>query len=71
MSRIVEDPNSRKSHESYFIQLADWLAFAAHRSRYVDPKGPYSSGLWDQVTDLHLAEVNRLAGGPPAIVKYP
>ncbi len=71
MSRIVEDPNSRKSHESYFIQLADWLAFAAHRSTYVDPKGPHSSSLWDQVTALHLAEVNRLKGGPPAIVRYP
>jgi len=71
MSHIVEDPNSRQSHESYFIQLADWMAFAAHRSTYVDPKGPYSSGLWDQVTPLHLAEVNRLAGGPPAIVRYP
>lgn len=71
MSRIVEDPNSRKSHESYFIQLADWLAFAAHRSRHVDPKGPFSAGLWDQVGDMHLTEVNRLTGGPPAIVKYP
>ena len=71
MSRIVEDPNSRKSHESYFIQLADWLAFAAHRSRHVDPKGPFSAGLWDEVAGLHLADVNRLRGGPPAIVKYP
>ena len=71
MSRIVEDPNSRKSHESYFIQLADWLAFAAHRSSYVDPKGPYSASLWDGVGALHLAEVNRLTGGPPAIVRYP
>jgi len=71
MSRIVEDPNSRKSHESYFIQLADWLAFAAHRSYHVDPKGPYSERLWDRVSALHLTEVNQLTGGPPAIVKYP
>ena len=71
MDRIVEDPNSRASHESYFIQLADWLAFAAHRSEYIDPKGPFSSGLWDRTGKIQLAAVNRLAGGPPAIVKYP
>jgi len=71
MNRIVEDPNSRASHESYFIQVADWLTFAAHRSVHVDPKGPFSSGLWDNMGPVHLTQVNQLAGGPPAIVKYP
>jgi hypothetical protein len=71
MSRIVEDPNPRQSHESYLIQAADWLAFAAHRSSYVDPKGPFSSGLWGHVANMHVLEVNQLTGGPPAIVSYP
>jgi hypothetical protein len=71
MNRIVEDPNSRQSHESYFIQLADWLAFAAHRSNYIDPKGPFSSGLWDRTAPVQLTAVNQVTGGPPAIVKYP
>lgn len=69
--RIVEDPVSRMSHDSYFIQVADWLAFAAHRSTYVDPKGPYSQGLWDLVAPVHLTEVNKVTGGPPGIVLYP
>ena len=41
--RIVEDPNIRRSHHSYFIQAVDVAAFAAYQwyapSRYVSKKG--------------------------------
>jgi hypothetical protein len=70
-NRIVEDPNDRKSHDSYFVQLADWNAFAAHRSRYVDPQPAVSPMLWDELTPIHLAEVNSVRGGPPGLVIYP
>lgn len=65
MNRIIEDPNSRASHESYFIQLADLLAFAAHRSTYVDPKGPFSSALWDRTAPIQLTAVNQPGWRPP------
>lgn len=68
--RIVEDPNDRQSHDSYFIQLADWNAFAAHRSKYIDPMPGVDRGMWDQLGDRRLLAVNRLAGGPPGIKVY-
>jgi hypothetical protein len=69
--RIVEDPNDRKSHDSYLVQLADWNALACHRSRYLDPTPRMLTDLWDQMPSRHLREVNELTGGPPGIVVWP
>jgi hypothetical protein len=69
--RVVEDPNDRRSHDSYFIQFADWCAFAAHRSKYVDPHAPVRDDLWDALAGLHLLAVNKVRGGPPGMVIYP
>jgi Protein of unknown function (DUF3800) len=69
--RIIEDPNDRQSHDSYFIQLADWNAFACHRSQYVDPKPHVPDDLWDELGDCRLLAVNKVTGGPPGIVVYP
>jgi hypothetical protein len=69
--RVLEDPNERSSVDSYFVQLADWNAYAAHRSQYVDPKPKVPSDLWDELGATLLLEVNRVRGGPPAIVRYP
>ena len=71
VDRIVEDPNPRRSQESYFVQMADWNAFAAHRSRYVRPRQGSMAGLWDLLAPVHLTAVNAVRGGPPAIVRYP
>jgi hypothetical protein len=70
-TRIVEDPNDRTSEDSYFIQLADWDAYAAHRSSYVDPVPAVNAGLWDQLGDRRLLAVNKVVGGPPGIKVYP
>lgn len=70
-TRLVEDPNDRLSHHSLFIQLADWNAFAAHRSHYVDPRRPDAAALWDDLGESRLKEVNKLRGGPRGIVKWP
>ena len=69
--RLIEDPNERKSQDSYFIQLADWNAYAAHRSTYVDPIRRIPDDLWDELDQVLLLQVNALRGGPPGIVKYP
>jgi hypothetical protein len=73
-NRIVEDPNDRPSHDSYFIQLADWNAFAAHRSQYVDPRLVEFAAAWDSLGQSRLLPVNRVRQGinaPPGIVVYP
>jgi hypothetical protein len=69
--RIIEDPNERKSQDSYFIQLADWNAYATLRSSYVEPTARVPVDLWDELGQILLLEVNTLRGGPPGIVRYP
>ena len=69
--RIIEDPNDRQSHDSYFIQLADWNAFAAHRSSHVDPMPGVDATLWDLLGPRLLLDVNKVTGGPPGIVVWP
>jgi hypothetical protein len=69
IGNIIEDPNNRQSHDSYFIQLADWNALATHRSKYVDPQGQVPNNLWDELNKVLLRDVNKVKGGPPGIVK--
>lgn len=71
VQRIVEDPSARDSADSYFVQVADWNAYAAHRSNYVDAVASTPSDLWDGLGDIRILEVNRVTGGPPGIVVYP
>ncbi|MFZ5980633.1 MAG: DUF3800 domain-containing protein [Candidatus Zixiibacteriota bacterium] len=71
VSNILEDPTERKSEHSYFIQLADWNAYVAHRSKYIDPVKRISPNLWDCLGSALLLPVNKLRGGPPGIVVYP
>ncbi|MBI4234636.1 MAG: DUF3800 domain-containing protein [Chloroflexi bacterium] len=69
--RIVEDPNDRHSQDSYLIQLADWNAYAALRSPYLEPRKKVRQDLWDRLAPLIVKEVNSVAGGPPGIVVWP
>jgi hypothetical protein len=74
-SQLLEDPNDRRSGDSYFVQLADLNAYACHRSRYIQPVRRMSSTMWDNLKshfgDVRLIDVNSIRGGPPGIVKYP
>jgi hypothetical protein len=60
---IVEDPNFRKSWESYFIQLADLNAYAAHRAVY--PEDYFDGSYWELLGDTRVKEVSKLRPGHP------
>ncbi|MCB1634848.1 MAG: DUF3800 domain-containing protein [Xanthomonadales bacterium] len=66
---IVEDSSDRRSHESYFIQLADLNAYAAFRR--VFPGATFGADLYEELGDARVTEVNRLSGGPTGIVVWP
>jgi len=70
--RIIEDPNDRLSHESLFIQLADWNAFAALRSHYLAPRVASFATAWDQLNSC-LVQVERLTDPPhiPGMKLFP
>jgi len=71
---LLDDPVSRKSHESYFIQLADLDAYAAFRSYYAPPVRPVTivpQGMWDELGAARMGAVNQLSGGTPGIVVWP
>lgn len=71
---ILDDPVPRKSHESYFIQLADLNAYAAFRKLYPPPVRPVQivpQNMWDELGSAALTKVNALSGGPPGIVSWP
>jgi len=75
--RILEDPNNRKSTDSYFVQLADLNAYASHRSKYVEPVSKMSPDIWDELAtdfdDIRVSEINKNDKGvrPPGIKIYP
>ena len=75
VERVLEDPNDRKSEDSYFVQLADLNAFATHRYGAIDPKKRTPDDLWDRLSgsggDVRILEVNSLRGGPPGIKRFP
>ena len=70
-ARVVEDPNDRRSEDSYFIQLADLCAYAAHRSAHCAPLRGVPTDLWDELGSLRHPHVNSVRGGPPGMVVYP
>lgn len=61
---LIEDPVPRQSHESYFIQLADLNAYAAHR--LVFPTGGFPARMWDNLGSAILTDANKYSGGPAA-----
>jgi hypothetical protein len=66
---IVEDPNFRRSQESYFIQLTDLNAYAAYRHIY--PESYFGEEYWDQLGDTRVKEVTKIRGGPTGIKVWP
>lgn len=70
-TRLVDDPVSRDSAQSYFVQLADLSAYAAFRRLYPPPQRPVQivpQTMWDELGQAAFAPANRYSGGPPGIV---
>jgi hypothetical protein len=66
---VVEDPSPRNSRDSYFIQLADLVAYAAVRR--IDPTARFGVTAWNLLGPSRIKEVSRLVGGPFGIVAWP
>jgi hypothetical protein len=70
-ARLLDDPVSRDSSQSYFLQMADLAAYAAFRRHYPPPPRPVHivpTLMWDEMADARYAPVNMYSGGPPGIV---
>lgn len=75
-NRLIDDPVSRNSQQSLFIQVADLVAYAAFRRVYPEPTSRKHSvvpaDMWDELGPARMAEVNQRSGGPsPGIVTWP
>jgi hypothetical protein len=75
-TRLLDDPVSRDSRQSYFLQLADMAAYAAFRRLYPPPahRGVVvPERMWDFLGNAHFTPVRNTwrYGGPPAIVPGP
>jgi len=74
-TNIIEDPFDRRSQESYFVQLADLNAFAAHR--HLDPTKKFGPNMWDLLGASRIEQVNSLTRArgaqprPCGIVNFP
>lgn len=71
---LVDDPVVRRSHESYFVQLADLAAYAAFRNIYPPPARTVQivpRTMWTELGSAAFAPVNQFSGGTPGIVVAP
>lgn len=71
---LLDDPTSRDSRHSYFLQLADLTAYAAYRAVFAPPPRPVQicpQDSWDQIGKARHVPANKLKGGIPALVVWP
>jgi hypothetical protein len=76
---LIDDPVSRDSKQSYFIQLADLTAYAAFRRIHPPPTRQQPicpQAMWDELGEAIYEDANYLARldhreDPPGIVSWP
>lgn len=76
---LLDDPVSRDSRQSYFLQLADLDAYAAFRCLHPSPQrrdhriSIVPAQMWNYLGSAHMTVVRNTAKypGPPAIVPWP
>lgn len=70
---LLDDPVSRTSVQSYFLQLADLDAYAAFRRVFLPPPRHthvVPNLMWDNLGSARNADVNKRAGGPSNGIVY-
>lgn len=71
---IIDDPSPRASHHSFFIQMADLVAYAGWRT-YMPPSKSIArvcpSSMWTHLGAATHTKVNSRAGGTPGVVVRP
>ena len=74
---LIDDPVPRNSSQSYFIQLADFCAYAAFRRLYPPPvkRSVCPTTMWDELGPARFAAANQLAAlqqpTHPGLVVWP
>ena len=72
---LIDDPVSRNSRQSYFLQLADLNAYAAFRRAFPPPPRPVQivpQMAWEALRSARFAAANMRKGGPSdGIVLWP
>ncbi|NMO56757.1 DUF3800 domain-containing protein [Actinoplanes sp. TBRC 11911] len=69
--KLIDDPVPRRSDHSYFIQLADLVAYAAFRNTVAPGRNIATvcpQGMWHEIGAAIRTETNRFSGGTPGIV---
>lgn len=66
---MLEDPNFRRSSESYFVQLADLNSYAAYRRVFPEPW--FGTAFWEELGGVRVEAVNKYRPGPKGIVVRP
>lgn len=69
--RLLDDPVSRDSRQSYFLQLADLAAYSAFRRHYPPPPRRVQivpRDMWEELGTAIHTPANMYSGGPPGIV---
>lgn len=68
-SLVIEDPVPRNSRDSFFIQQADLIAYAAYHAVFPS-SGFGAADYWDELAETRVAAVNKYSGGPTGIVVW-
>lgn len=69
---LIDDPVPRQSDQSYFIQLADLVAYAAFRKHHPPPVKRASvcpQNMWDRIGTAVFKEATQLQAGQPGVVE--
>lgn len=71
ITELIDDPSPRASNHSYFVQMADLVAYAGWRT-YMPPGAGAARvcppSMWDHVGPAAHRRVNMYSGGAPGVV---